>query len=291
MNHESAMLTVKAGETSPRSARRLLRITAAVAIFGLAVTAPVQIDMARAETHTDGGHEAGGGQGRGGPAGGGHADGEEGDHGGSGGRGVHGDGEDQSGGHDDGGGQGGNRGQQGQGQGPRPGGDGNGQRRGDGAGAGGRPVWAQEGIPEVELGRLNVARSPERVLDRAYDEALSNFSEEVAAFYRLDLESMERELSTNWDNVTFIDSPLQNLALFRDALDGSSVLRDAGVMTDNDTLLAAFLGTASDKTIPVTSDTAKAISMILGQPLDAAAAAALAEKAERIRLAIAEGHG
>jgi hypothetical protein len=142
----------------------------------------------------------------------------------------------------------------------------------------------------VELGRLNVARSPSQVLDRAYAEALSAFTEEVAAFYRLDLAEMERELATNWDSVRIIDSPLQNLSLLRDALDGRSALLDVGITTDNDTLLAVFLGTASDKTMPVTTETALAISAILGQPLSQAEAAALAEQAERIRQAILEGH-
>ena len=167
-------------------------------------------------------------------------------------------------------------------------------RRAGGAGAEQarrKPVWAQEGIPEVELGRLNVARSPEQVLDRAYTEALSSFTPEVAAFYNLDLAAMERELSTNWDNVQFIDSPLQNLALMRDALDGQSVLQQVGITTDNGTLLAVFLGTASDKAVPVTTETALAVSTILDQPLTAADAEALAEDAERIRQAILAGHG
>jgi hypothetical protein len=129
------------------------------------------------------------------------------------------------------------------------------------------------------------------VLDRAYSEALASFTPEVAAFYSLDLAAMERELATNWDNVHFIDSPLQNLALMRDALDGTSVLQDVGIMTDNDTLLAAFLGTASDKGMPVTADTALAVSTILGRSLSPAEAEAVAASAERIRKAIAAGHG
>jgi len=82
------------------------------------------------------------------------------------------------------------------------------------------------------------------VLDRALDEALSGFTAKEAAFYRLDLDGRVRELSQQWDDVNFIDSPLQNLALFRDAADGRSVLRDVGIVTDNNTLLAVFLGTA-----------------------------------------------
>jgi len=38
---------------------------------------------------------------------------------------------------------------------------------------GGKPFWAQEGIPELELGRLSVVRSPDQVLQRAFVEALN----------------------------------------------------------------------------------------------------------------------
>jgi hypothetical protein len=102
---------------------------------------------------------------------------------------------------------------------------------------------------------------------------------------------MEASLRDDWDNVQFIDSPLQNLALMRDALDGNSVLMSSGISGDNDALLAVFLGTASDKSVPITADTALAVSTILGQPLSRDEAEALAEDAERIRQAIVEGHG
>ena len=56
---------------------------------------------------------------------------------------------------------------QGQGQGgPGEDSDGKGPQAGSGGSEGGKPAWAQEGIPEVELGRLNVARSPDKVLDQ-----------------------------------------------------------------------------------------------------------------------------
>ncbi|MGB7270314.1 MAG: hypothetical protein WBC90_12430 [Albidovulum sp.] len=157
--------------------------------------------------------------------------------------------------------------------------------------SGGKPAWAQEGIPEIELGRLNVARSPDQVLQRAYDEALANISPEMIDFYSLNLNDMILELSTNFDNVTFIDSPLQNLALFQDALDGASTLTTLGVTNATDTLLAAFLGTASDKTVPISPDTVVAVSTILGTPITGAAADALAAQAEAIRIAVLAGHG
>lgn len=189
----------------------------------------------------------------------------------------------------------GNQGGSGAGQGgPDPDSDSKGPQAGGPAttgSGGGKPVWAQEGIPEVELGRLSVARSPDQVLQRAYDEALANLTPEMVSFYSMDLDTMIYELSTNFDNLTFIDSPLQNLALLEDALDGSSVLTTLGVSNTNDTLLAVFLGVASDKNLSITPDTVTAVTTILGTPYSDTDAAALAIDAEAIRIAVLAGHG
>ena len=261
---------------------RILLLSTVVGAAALA--APV---WAQGHTDTTDGHSGSGG------AGGGHdsTDGTDGDdhgtdEGHSGGQG----GQNGQGGQG-GGGQGGHGGQNGQGGDGQGGQGGGGQGGGSDNSSGGRPVWAQEGLPQVELGRLNVGRSPDRVIDRAFDEALSGFTEDVAEFYRLNLEQMEDALSTRWGEVNLIDSPLQNLALFRDALDGTSILRDAGINTDTDTLLAAFLGTASDKSIPITQATVQAVSILMGRPMNPTEAATLATKAERIRKAILAGHG
>ncbi|MGO4910293.1 hypothetical protein ACEN2J_18435 [Pseudorhodobacter sp. W20_MBD10_FR17] len=156
---------------------------------------------------------------------------------------------------------------------------------------GGKPAWAQEGIEEVELGRLSVARSPDQVLDRAYTEALATITPEIVAFYSLSLDQMIDELSLNWDNVTIYDSPLQNLALLKDSLDGTSGLIAEGVTNSNDTLLAVFLGVASDKVLPITAATVTAVTTILGTPITGDAAIALATDAEAIRIAVLAGHG
>jgi len=189
----------------------------------------------------------------------------------------------------------GNQGGQGQGQGgPDETSDGVGPQAGGPSAAGssgGKPVWAQEGIPEVELGRLSVARSPDQVLDRALAEALNTLTPELVAFYSLSYDDMINELSLNWDNVTIYDSPLQNLALLKDALDGTSVLTANGVTNSNDTLLAVFLGVASDKTVPISADTVIAVTTILGTPITGQAAEDLAAAAEAIRIAVLAGHG
>lgn len=195
--------------------------------------------------------------------------------------------------------QGAQSGQDNQGQGTGQGGpdassDGKGPQAGvpsDTKSGGGKPAWAQEGIPEVELGRLSVARSPDQVLDRALAEALATITPDIVSFYSLPLDQMIEQFSLNWDNISIYDSPLQNLALMKDALDGTSDLTALGVANSVDTLLAAFLGVASDKTVPISTDTVIAVTTILGTPVTGAAAADLAADAEAIRIAVLAGHG
>lgn len=207
----------------------------------------------------------------------------------------------EDGGHEGGqggqgqGGQGGSEGHGGEGQGqggPGEDSDGQGPQAGAGGDQGGKPVWAQEGIPEVELGRLNVARSPDKVLDRAYNEALATMTDDMVAFYNLSTDDMIEQLTFNFDNVAYIDSPLQNLALLKDALDGTSALADKGVTTDADTLMAVFLAVASDKEGDgPTALVVEAVTTILGTPITGDAAEALADESHDIWVAVVAGHG
>lgn len=251
---------------------KLLTGLSAIALgAALVVVAPIAFPdlMATAAYADEDGDHEGGNQG-------GSGNGNSGEHGGA-----------HSGGNDE-------AGASGQGQGaPDSDSEGRGPKKGDGsATAGGRPVWAQEGIPEVELGRLNVARSPDHVLSQALAEAVSNFTPEMAAFYSLSLPEMIDQLSNNFDNVSMIDSPLENLGLLRDALDGTSVLTtDLGVVNSTSVLAAVLLGTASDKTVEVTPETAYAVGVILGFEMTEAEASALAADAEAVREAILDGHG
>jgi hypothetical protein len=170
--------------------------------------------------------------------------------------------------------------------------DGQGPRAGDPAGTGGgQPVWAQEGIPEVELGRLSVIRSPDRVIDQAYDEALASLTDDMVAFYNLDLDDAIYELSVNWDTTTIIDSPLQNLALLEDLLNDSTALEDYGISNDDATLAAIFLGVASDKSVPITEDTVIAVTTIMEVDMTDAEITQLAADAEAVRIAVLTGHG
>lgn len=183
------------------------------------------------------------------------------------------------------------KGNDGQGQGgPDADSEGKGPKAGnEGSTRSGKPNWAEEGIPEVELGRLSVARSPSHVLDRAYDEALASLNTDMVTFYNMSLDDIISNLSLNFDQQSYVDSPLQNLAFLRDALDGSISL--PGVTNSNEVLEAVFLGVASDKTVPITTDTVIAVSKILGTPITGDAAAALAVDAEAVRVAVLAGHG
>jgi len=157
---------------------------------------------------------------------------------------------------------------------------------------GGKPIWAQEGIPEVELGRLSVARSPSHVLQKALDETLANYTTDMDSLYTLTAEQAAALLKTQYDTVVRIDSPLENLALYQELLADGSTQLPVTPASRND-LAAILLGSASDKTVPITEDTVKAVSIILGvqDNLTASDITEIATKAEDVRAAISEGHG
>ena len=157
-------------------------------------------------------------------------------------------------------------------------------------------MWAREGIPDVELGRLNVSRAPGWVLARAEGEALATYSEAMAALYSLSADQAAVLLSTGFRDVTRYESPLQNLALYKDVMTfGDTRLREIDpnlTPASQLDLAAVFLGSASDKTIPISEDTVIAVNRILGLvELDSGQLGTLAAKAETVRMAILAGHG
>ena len=159
-----------------------------------------------------------------------------------------------------------------------------------------RPVWAREGIPEVELGRLNVSRAPGHVLGRAEGEALASYQPGMRALYGLDAEQAAALLASSFSEVARYDSPLQNLALYKDVMTfGDTQLRSLDpdlVPASQLDLAAIFLGSASDKTVPISEDTVTAVNRILGLvEMDPDERALLAGKAETVRQAILAGHG
>ena len=156
---------------------------------------------------------------------------------------------------------------------------------------GGKP-WAREGIPEIELGRLNVARAPGHVLARAEQEALAGHNEAMTMLYSLSAEQAATLLETRFSEIERYDSPLQNLALYKDVMTfGVTQLPNVKPASQLD-LAAIFLGSAADKTVPVSEKTVAAVNIILGRmEMEADDQATLANKAEVIREAILAGHG
>lgn len=125
---------------------------------------------------------------------------------------------------------------------------------GRGGSSAGRPVWAGGAVPEdLELGRLNVARAPENVLGRA-----------LAEVYAVNLDKNGDGILDADADLAAIDSPRANLALYREAISGTR--RVAGAWTLDQA--AVFLGKASDKNIPVSTDTVTALNVILETPAD-----------------------
>ncbi len=229
-------------------------------------------------------HSGGGGSGRGGSQRGGHESGGESGHsggamtGGDSGAGTHGSG----------------RGQRG----PSADSDGRGSSQNRPAGTRGtKPVWAQEGIPEVELGRLNVVRSPASVLNRQLTEVLSTWNPAlaeptgitIAQLYSMSATQFATWIRTNFSSATIIDSPLANLALLKHLVsDGQTQLTGVTPYSTND-LAAIFIGAASDKSLPISTNTVIAITTILG--ITVSDPAAVAAQAEIVRQAISAAHG
>ena len=131
-------------------------------------------------------------------------------------------------------------------------------------------------LQEVDLGRLNVGRAPERVLDNRLEEAVANLNAtdpgtviSVDASGRLTY-VIDGELLT-------IDSPLENLALYLDlmddgVIDGLTAALDPALqpmvtdgLTNDDLVLAASLfAAAADKTGTLTVDEVVYMNSVLG---------------------------
>jgi hypothetical protein len=192
-------------------------------------------------------------------------------------------------------------------KGPRFGGDGSQPAPGT---QGGRPVWAQEGVPsDTELGRLNVVRAPSHVIDRSLANALEamnpNFYNQVLLIAASDKSDAEKlvdlqtlvKLSFTDTTYTRIDSPLENLGLYRDLLDNGEIVASTVTyanLTPAQTVFLAsvFVGSASDKTIAVSTSTVDSITKILGVTLPAGVTSEdVAVAAEAVRVAILEAHG
>ena len=115
---------------------------------------------------------------------------------------------------------------------------------------GGKPVWAQEGVPEGDYGRLNVARAPSKVIDKALTEALSNLSTSGTDLYTLD--SLDAVLAAiKSDQYYRVDSPLENIGLYRDLLSDSQIGDGTLVPVTSDNFLTLAATFAAPPRLPV----------------------------------------
>ncbi len=179
-------------------------------------------------------------------------------------------------------------------QGPRYGGGANSNRP---EGSRGKPSWSQDALPaDVELGRLSVARAPAHVLDKSLAEALSTMDYSLYQLTSLTdiLNAIKTGTLPSGASFVRVDSPLENLALYKDILvdgkigDGSKI---TVTQSNTELLLAVFLGSASDKEIPITADTVTAVNTILKLTLPSYISAAdLAAEADQVRQDILAVH-
>ena len=178
---------------------------------------------------------------------------------------------------------------------------------------GGAPVWAKEGVPsDLELGRLSVVRAPAQVLERQLAEAQATMTlpfynkvieiaNNAALTPAQKLEALKALVKESFvDGTIFVrvDSPLQNLALYKDVFVDGIIKATTGTLTATSynaalMMMAVFIGSASDKTITITQATVDAINkiMLLTPAAGAPTAADVSNWAEEVRKAIADAHG
>ena len=131
-------------------------------------------------------------------------------------------------------------------------------------------------VVPVEFSRLSVSRSPSKVTDKAYDEAIAALNAATA----ITTDSSGRLVTTVDGVAKTIDSPLENLALYQALLDngylpgfvpkdgvslGSLTFLVDHTTTNSDMLQAAsFLAAASDKAGSINQDVVVYTDSILG---------------------------
>ncbi len=132
----------------------------------------------------------------------------------------------------------------------------------------------EDAVVEVEIGRLNVGRSPSHVLDARLNEAVTNLNSATS----LSIDAAGR-LTYVVDGVTkTIDAPLENLALYvklletgslglslsNDVLGDYAYLNDGQLTTQDYLTAASLIGAASDKTQPMSIDQVVYVNSFLG---------------------------
>ena len=119
---------------------------------------------------------------------------------------------------------------------------------------------------EVDFGRVNEARSPETVFETQLEDVIVN----LATADCITLDPAGRLVTSRVDDglvaTSAIDSPLQNLAIYRQLILTGFLGSDPGISLPSDTLdtAARAFGVASDKTGEVNVDMLAYINQIMG---------------------------
>lgn len=133
--------------------------------------------------------------------------------------------------------------------------------------------WGEQ-VMEANSGRLNLARSPQHVIDAAYEEALAtmnearSFSLDPAGRLALELETTDEY--GNLDSVLkTIDSPLENLALYQRIMQSGCLADTANIALSEESaslLTSSGLGhlNCSNNTSPTSQDFLRAASFLGG---------------------------
>lgn len=198
-------------------------------------------------------------------------------------------------------------------------------------------AWSHDGMVnagvDVELGRLNSSRAPQKVLDQQIFELLKNIAAagqttliEAYPLYTGIATLPADDLNTPYDDTTKIgalansiylsptrvvkvDSPLSNLALFKEVLlkdltttseftkkgDGGSTTLSAstlftGIVFTKEELASIFLAVAADKEAGIELGTVKGVNLILGTSLSETQMQQIATDAAILQEAIVYNH-
>lgn len=198
-------------------------------------------------------------------------------------------------------------------KGPRYGGEGSKPAPGT---SGGRPAWASQEL--TDIGRMNVARAPEQVLDRSLLNAVAEIKLPDGSYNVAFLDAALAILKTSAnptadlkallaDPATVrVDSPLANLAFYKSILTTGTIKDAAGTVVwsvadaDRDLAAAIFIAQAADKTKVLTPEAVHAVDVIFEFSSEAGSSAtvnpdlaqdtAVAVPAEVVRTAVYEVH-
>lgn len=199
-------------------------------------------------------------------------------------------------------------------------------------------AWSHDGMVnagvDVELGRLNASRAPQKVLDQQIFELLKNIAAAgqttLIGSYPLytgsttlatvddpntpyddttQIGALANSIYISSTRVVKVDSPLSNLALFKEVLlnnltttseftkkgDGGSTTLSAstlftGISFDKFELASIFLAVAADKEAGIELGTVKGVNLILGTNLTEAQMQQIATDAAILQEAIVYNH-